>query len=98
MTCHREIKKESPTIRRLAEFHEQNKAIEWRRVYRLPDYVFFSHKEHIAKAAATCETCHGPVSDSDALRKEKDISMAACMECHRLKQASIACNYCHDQK
>jgi len=98
MACHREIKKESPAIQRLAEFHEQNKAIEWRRVYRLPDYVFFSHKEHIAKAEATCETCHGPVPERDALRKEKDISMAACMECHRSKQASIACNYCHDQK
>jgi hypothetical protein len=98
MGCHRTEKKESAAIQRLAALHEQNKAVEWRRVYRLPNYVFFSHKEHIGKAAVTCETCHGPVRERDALRKEKDISMAACMDCHRTRGASLACNFCHDQK
>jgi hypothetical protein len=97
MSCHRNVKKESAAIQRLAALHEQNKPVEWRRVYRLPDYVFFSHKEHLAKGAV-CETCHGPVGERDVLRKEKDISMAACMDCHRSKQASVACNFCHDQK
>jgi len=98
MTCHRTVKKESLAIARLAALHEQNKPVEWRRVYRLPNYVFFSHKEHIAKDGVTCESCHGPVRERDALRKEKDISMAACMDCHRTRQASLACNFCHDQK
>ena len=98
MNCHRTVKKESAAIQRLTELHEQNKPVEWRRVYRLPDYVFFSHKEHLAKAEVTCETCHGPVRERDALRKEKDINMAACMDCHRARQASLACNFCHDQK
>src|SRR6266853_1194420 len=82
--CHRALKKDSAAIQRLAALHEQNKPVEWRRVYRLPEYVFFSHKEHVAKGAA-CETCHGPVGERDVLRKEKEISMAACMDCHRAK-------------
>ena len=45
-----------------------------------------------------CEACHGPVRERDVMRKEKDISMAACMDCHRARQASIACNYCHEQR
>jgi hypothetical protein len=98
MNCHRAIKKDSPAIQKLAALHEQGKPVEWRRVYRLPDYVFFSHKEHLTKAEATCETCHGPVKERDVMRKEKEISMAACMDCHRAKQASVACNFCHDQK
>ena len=98
MSCHRTVKKESAAIQRLAGLHEQNKPVEWRRVYRLPDYVFFSHKEHLTKDGATCETCHGAVRERDVLRKEKEISMAACMDCHRGRQASLACNFCHDQK
>ena len=40
MSCHRTVKKESAAIQRLAGLHEQSKPVEWRRVYRLPDYGF----------------------------------------------------------
>jgi hypothetical protein len=97
MGCHESVKKDSPHIQKLAAFHADKKTIPWRRIYRIPDYVFFSHKEHVAKGA-TCEACHGPVREREVMRKEKDISMAACMDCHRARQASIACNYCHEQR
>lgn len=97
MSCHRTLKNESPAIQRLAEFHEANKPVPWRRVYRVPDYVYFSHKEHLAKGAS-CEECHGPVRERDVMSKEKEISMAACMDCHRARRASLACNYCHEPK
>jgi hypothetical protein len=97
MACHGTIKKDSPAIQRLAEFHGDHKPVPWRRVYRIPDYVFFSHKQHLAKGA-TCETCHGAVRDQDVLRKEKDLSMAGCMECHRAAAASLACDFCHEKR
>ncbi|MFN0170215.1 MAG: cytochrome c3 family protein [Bryobacteraceae bacterium] len=97
MSCHRTVKSTSPAIERLAEFHTGGKPVPWRRVYRVPDYVYFSHKEHVAKGV-TCDACHGPVRERDALSKEKETSMAACMDCHRARQASLACNYCHEQK
>lgn len=97
MTCHRSVKMDSPHIQKLAVFHSEKRQIPWRRVYRIPDYVFFSHKEHGDKGVA-CEACHGPVRERDVIRKEKDISMAACMDCHRARQASNACNYCHEQR
>jgi len=97
MSCHRTVKKDSPAVQRLADFHNDKKDVPWRRVYRIPDYVYFSHKAHLAKGIA-CESCHGPVRERDVLRKEKETSMAACMDCHRAKQASLACNYCHEQK
>ena len=97
MSCHRAIKKDSPAIQRLAAFDAAARPVPWRRVYRIADYVFFSHKEHLAHGAS-CEDCHGPVRERDALRKEKETSMAACMDCHRARQASLACNYCHEQK
>jgi len=98
MTCHTAIRKESPHIQKLAEYHAKSTPVPWKRVYRIPDYVFFSHKEHLNRAKATCETCHGPVKDREVLRKEKDISMAACMDCHRTAGASNACDYCHEPR
>jgi hypothetical protein len=96
MTCHGSVLKESPHIQKLAGWHAGKQPVPWRRVYRIPDYVFFSHREHTKEFG--CETCHGPVAERDVMRKEKDISMAGCMDCHRATQASLACNYCHEQR
>lgn len=98
MECHKSIKTDSPHIKKLAAHHVEGRELPWARVYRIPDYVFFSHKEHLTRAKATCETCHGPVRERDQLRREKEVSMGACMECHRANQASLACNFCHQQR
>src|SRR2546426_11267848 len=50
MSCHNEVKKESPAIQKLADYHKNGEAVPWKRVYRIPDYVFFSHKEHLNRA------------------------------------------------
>ncbi|MFN3327124.1 MAG: cytochrome c3 family protein [Bryobacteraceae bacterium] len=98
MKCHVAIKKDSPHIAKLADFHTRKRPIPWAPVYRIPDWVMFSHIRHTAIEGVTCETCHGPVHQRDVLRREKDLSMAACMECHRVKGASLDCLYCHDQR
>ena len=98
MACHVEIKKDSEAIQKLAEYHKKQEAIPWKRVYRVPEYVFFSHKVHVTKAKAACETCHGPVRDRDVMRKEKETSMAVCMDCHKASAVSIACDYCHEAR
>jgi hypothetical protein len=71
--------------------------ITWMRVYQVPGFVDFSHREHL-KAGNTCEECHGPVAQRDQLTRETDLSMGGCMECHRVKKASIGCNYCHERR
>jgi hypothetical protein len=98
MACHVEIKKDSESIQKLAGYHKKQEAIPWKRVYRVPDYVAFSHKVHETKAKATCEICHGPVRDRDVIRKEKETSMASCMDCHKASAVSIACDYCHEPR
>jgi hypothetical protein len=98
MTCHIAIKKDSPAIQRLADYDKKGEPVPWKRVYRVPEYVFFSHKVHLISAKATCDTCHGPVRERDVIRKEKETSMAACMDCHRTAGASTECNFCHDPR
>lgn len=98
MNCHQAVKKDSPHIVKLAGLHAEGKRPAWRPVYRIPEWVSFSHKKHTAAAGVTCETCHGPVAQRDVLAREKDLSMQACMECHRAKNASNDCIVCHDPR
>src|SRR5262245_46919696 len=76
MSCHAGIGRESVALRALAEYAAAAEPIPWQRVYRLPSFVFFSHRKH-ADAGARCERCHGAVADRDTLAKEGDISMKA---------------------
>jgi cytochrome c7-like protein/class III cytochrome C family protein len=98
MACHETIKKDSPEIAKLAAAHAAGKALEWARVYLIPDYVSFSHRKHLASEGVSCENCHGPVKEREVMRREKDLSMGSCIECHRAKAASVDCTACHDQR
>ena len=98
MTCHASVKTDSEWIRKLAKFHADSGEVPWRQVYRIPNWVSFSHKQHVEKAGAGCESCHGKVGEKEVLQKERDLSMAACMDCHRVKKASLGCNFCHDPR
>ena len=93
--CHMTIKKDSPAIQKLTEFAKSKQSVPWVRVYRVPDYVYFSHQAHHKDAGFSCDTCHGPVAERDVIAKEKPITMQACMSCHAKHQASNGCDFCH---
>jgi hypothetical protein len=97
MGCHQSVKKESPAIQKLTAYAKERRTIPWVRVYQIPGYVFFSHRVHLESGAA-CRQCHGDVAQRDVLFKEADITMGACMDCHRQHKASTGCTYCHDQR
>jgi Cytochrome c7 and related cytochrome c/Class III cytochrome C family len=94
LTCHRSIKTESPEVAKLAAAAERGERIGWVPVYRVPDYVFFSHASHL-KTGHDCAECHGPVETRDVLQKEVSTSMKACLDCHRREGAPQDCVACH---
>ena len=94
MECHQTMATSNPGVQKLAEYAKNSETIPWVRVYQLPSFVTFSHKMHLTHGN-TCEECHGPVAQRDQLFQEEDISMAACLNCHRAKKASVECNTCH---
>jgi hypothetical protein len=96
LACHRRAKGALSSVGALLEGYEQRgEAIPWTRIYKIPDFVFFSHKEHLA-AGATCTACHGAVEQRDSLKQEVPTSMESCMDCHRSQGASLACHFCHE--
>jgi hypothetical protein len=105
MTCHTQIKKDSPEVRKIAEAVEKDRPIEWIRVHSLPDFVRFDHSAHVAKGV-DCQTCHGPVENMARVEQTRHLSMGWCVSCHRdyTRQppkgvtnvnASVECSACH---
>jgi glucose dehydrogenase len=95
MSCHRTVEADSPHIAALRRTQRAGSQIAWNRIYSVPGFVFFHHAKHTG-AGVSCGECHGPVETRDVLSKEVSTGMAACMNCHAQKKASVACNVCHD--
>ena len=95
MNCHVAVKADSAAIIELAGFVKRKEPAPWARLYRLPDFVSFSHKRHVGKAGVACATCHGEVKNQDVLAKEKSVGMQSCMACHDQRKANNNCDACH---
>jgi hypothetical protein len=94
MTCHATIKTDSAEVGKIAAAAASNTRLRWVRAYQVPDFVFFSHREHVSKGEK-CATCHGPVETRDVLEQEVSTGMNACLDCHRTKGAPVQCAACH---
>ena len=82
-------------IRQVAAFDKEQKPIPWVRLYKLPDFVFFSHSVHLNGKVA-CAECHGPVEQREALAAEVTHNMKTCMACHSAREVSNKCHICHE--
>ncbi len=71
MTCHSQIWTNASMLEPVRKSLADDKPIQWTRVAKLPDYVFFRHDVHIAKGVG-CETCHGRI-DQMALTYPRQI-------------------------
>lgn len=97
MSCHSSIPPNTPAEQKLSAMAKQNREVDWVRVYQIPTFVRFSHRQH-TQAGAQCEKCHGPVATRTALWRERQLSMGECMTCHRETKASLDCGSCHEPR
>ena len=94
MNCHTVARTDRPDIQKITALYNADKPIPWVRVHRLPDYVYFSHRWHIARGFP-CQKCHGPVEKMNEVRQVSSLKMGWCIDCHRQNSASQECNVCH---
>ncbi len=98
--CHRFVRnaKENPArdaeLQALIKALDEGKPIEWARVYRVPDHVFFTHERHLA-AGVRCQECHGPVETMEVVRQATPLTMGWCLSCHHQRKAPTDCWTCH---
>ncbi len=62
--------------------------LQWTRVNRLPDYVYFNHSVHIVKGIG-CSSCHGAMDTMQLTFPVRNFTMGFCLSCHREPQNFI---------
>jgi hypothetical protein len=82
MTCHSQVWTDAPVLEPVRQSWTTHTPIEWNRVHKVPDFVFFNHGIHIQKGIG-CATCHGAVQQMPLTQKEHSLYMKWCLECHQ---------------
>ncbi|TRZ53524.1 cytochrome C [bacterium] len=91
MNCHTLARIDKPEIQKLKGYFEQNKPLEWRRIHKVPDFVYFNHSAHVNKGI-DCVNCHGDVKQMEVIGQVNSFTMGACLTCHRQPETKIV-NY-----
>jgi hypothetical protein len=82
MSCHGQIWNQSPLLAPVRASYFTGRALPWRRVHELPDFVYFNHSIHVNKGVG-CVTCHGRVDQMPEVRQSAPLTMGWCLDCHR---------------
>ncbi len=82
MNCHTNVKADSLSLSKVRESWNTGMPIEWLRIHKVGDYVYFDHSAHISVGIG-CASCHGRIDQMVKVRQEKPLSMGWCLECHR---------------
>lgn len=98
LQCHQEAITKNPEEEKIRQFAKRGGEIPWKRLYKEPDYVFYSHRRHTVLGKIPCQTCHGNIGKSERPPSKPYVRMTMgwCMGCHRKKGASNDCLACHE--
>lgn len=94
MDCHTVIGQGQPLVEKVRSAWLTQQAIDWQRVYRLPNDVRFTHEAHI-QAGISCATCHGDVGHMTQVTMSRPLNMNDCVQCHKVTNAPTECAECH---
>ena len=82
MTCHSQEWTRAPALEPVRRSYATDTPLQWQRVAKLPDYVYFNHAIHISRGVP-CTTCHGRVDRMPLMARAKAFEMRFCVDCHR---------------
>lgn len=95
--CHDGTTTGSAEEKRLVEQAEKTPPPRFRKLFRLPDHVYYSHRRHVSVAGLKCEECHGEVAATTAppSRPLVGVTMDTCVACHARQGVETGCTQCH---
>jgi hypothetical protein len=82
MNCHSVLFNNAGYLEPVRESFRTDQSIEWVKVHRLADYVYFNHSIHVNKGVG-CNDCHGPVDQMPLMYQQASLQMEWCLNCHR---------------
>ncbi len=88
MNCHQQIWTGASMLEPVRESYKSGNPIEWNRVHRLADFVYFNHSVHVNHGVG-CASCHGPVNEMPLMYQHGTLLMQWCLDCHRDPKANL---------
>jgi hypothetical protein len=88
MNCHSVLYNNLPYLEPIRESYRSDQSIQWVRVHRLADYVYFNHSIHINKGVG-CTSCHGQINQMPLVFQASPLSMEWCLSCHRNPEENL---------
>jgi hypothetical protein len=82
MNCHSVLFNTVGYLEPVRESYRTDKSIEWVKIHRLADFVYFNHSIHVNKGVG-CTTCHGQIDQMPLVFQANTLLMQWCLDCHR---------------
>jgi hypothetical protein len=97
MTCHSAIATDKPRIQEITAQSEKGIDMAWKRVFDFhpESHVSFNHAPHIRRNVE-CATCHGNVAEQTVAKRNVEMTMGFCVNCHNENKAPVDCLTCHN--
>ncbi len=95
--CHSTVQGESEEAARVTALLEGGDPLQFNKLFRFEDHVFYTHRRHVELGELECEECHGPIADTERppARPLIEVTMDFCIRCHRERGETLECNACH---
>ena len=88
MNCHSVLFNDVGYLEPVRESYRSDQSIQWVKVHRIPDYVYFNHSIHINKGVG-CSSCHGQVNQMPLVFQATPMLMEWCLNCHRNPEMAL---------
>jgi cytochrome c7-like protein len=88
MNCHSVLFNNVGYLEPVRESYRTDKSIQWVKVHRLADFVYFNHSIHVNKGVG-CTTCHGQVDQMPLVFQANTLLMQWCLDCHRNPEPNL---------
>ena len=82
MNCHSVLFNNADYLEPVRDSYRDDKSIQWVKVHRLADFVYFNHSIHVNKGVG-CSTCHGRIDEMPLVFQANTLLMQWCLDCHR---------------
>ncbi len=83
-----QIKKDSEKLAMVRDAEKTGVPIQWTKVHKAPDYVYFNHSVHVNRGVS-CQSCHGQVNEMEVVRQAEPQSMSWCLDCHKKPENNL---------
>jgi hypothetical protein len=97
MGCHEDAQTDQPEEQKIRDLAAAGEDDVFRKLFKVADHAFYSHRRHVTQGELPCETCHGSIGSTTAPpeRPFVRITMDFCIECHERLGIESDCTSCH---